>query len=30
VGHDQIESAIKGHTIVIAFPNGSADIQRRT
>jgi hypothetical protein len=30
VGPDQIEGAIKGHTIVIAFPNGSADIQRRT
>jgi hypothetical protein len=30
VGGDQVESAIKGHTVVIAFPNGSAEAQRRT
>ena len=30
VGHDQVEGAIKGHTVVIAFPNGSAEVQRRT
>jgi hypothetical protein len=30
VGRDQIAGAIKGHTVVIAFPNGSAEVQRRT
>ncbi|HJZ50187.1 MAG TPA: hypothetical protein VKE41_23615 [Roseiflexaceae bacterium] len=30
VGHDQIDKAIKGHSLVIAFPNGSAEIERRT
>jgi hypothetical protein len=30
VGGDQVEGAIKGHTVVIAFPNGSAEVQRRT
>jgi hypothetical protein len=30
VGRDQVEAAIKGHTIVIAFVNGSAEVQRRT
>ena len=30
VGRDQVEDAIKGHTVVIAFPNGSAEVQRRT
>jgi hypothetical protein len=30
VGRDQVEGAIKGHTVVIAFPNGSAEVQRRT
>ena len=30
VGREQVEDAIKGHTIVIAFPNGSAEIEQRT
>jgi hypothetical protein len=30
VGGDQVEGAIKGHTVVITFPNGSAEVQRRT
>jgi hypothetical protein len=28
VGRDQVEGAIKGRTLVIAFPNGSAEVQR--
>jgi hypothetical protein len=30
VGRDQVANAIKGHTVVIAFPNGSAEIEQRT
>jgi hypothetical protein len=30
VGRDQVEGAIKGRTVVIAFPNGSATVERRT
>jgi hypothetical protein len=30
VGRDQIDRASKGHSVVIAFPNGSAEVQRRT
>ena len=30
VGREQVEDAIKGHTVVIAFPNGSAEIEQRT
>jgi hypothetical protein len=30
VGRDQIDGAIKGQTVVIAFPNGSAQVERRT
>jgi hypothetical protein len=30
VGRDQIDGAIKGHSVVIAFPNGSAEVERRT
>ncbi|HEU5099782.1 MAG TPA: hypothetical protein VFU22_12215 [Roseiflexaceae bacterium] len=30
VGRDQIDGAIKGHSVVIAFPNGSAQVERRT
>ncbi len=30
VGRDQVAKAIKGHTVVIAFPNGSAEIEQRT
>jgi hypothetical protein len=30
VGPEQVEGAIKRHTIVITFPNGSAEVQRRT
>jgi hypothetical protein len=28
VGRDQIDGAIKGRSVVIAFPNGSAQIER--
>jgi hypothetical protein len=28
VGRDQVEGAIKGRTLVIAFPHGSAEVQR--
>jgi hypothetical protein len=30
VGRDQIDDALKGHSVVIAFQNGSAEIERRT
>ena len=30
VGREQVSKAIKGHTVVIAFPNGSAEIEQRT
>jgi hypothetical protein len=30
VGREQVTKAIKGHTVVIAFPNGSAEIEQRT
>ncbi len=30
VGRDQVIKAIKGHTVVIAFPNGSAEIEQQT
>jgi hypothetical protein len=30
VGRDQIAGAIKGRTVVIAFPNGSAEVQQQT
>jgi len=30
VGRDQIDGALKGRTVVIAFPNGSAEVERRT
>jgi hypothetical protein len=30
VGRDQVAKAIKGHSVVIAFPNGSAEIEQRT
>jgi hypothetical protein len=30
VGRDQIDKAIKGHSVVIAFPNGSAQVERWT
>ena len=28
VGSDQVAGAIKGRTLVLAFPNGSAEVQR--
>jgi hypothetical protein len=30
VGRDQVAKAIKGHSVVIAFPNGSATIEQQT
>jgi hypothetical protein len=30
VGRDQVAKAIKGHSVVIAFPNGSAEVEQRT
>jgi hypothetical protein len=30
VGRDQVAKAIKGHSVVIAFPNGSAEIEQWT
>jgi hypothetical protein len=30
VGRDQIDKAIKGYSVVIGFPNGSAEVERRT
>ena len=30
VGRDQIDGALKGRSVVIAFPNGSAQVERKT
>ena len=30
VGREQVDGAIKGHSVVIAFPNGSAQVERQT
>jgi hypothetical protein len=30
VGRDQVAKSLRGHSVVVAFPNGSAAIERTT